>query len=112
MEVATDIGADKIQDNIASRLRGRRQDDTGHISEAVAPDTANSHKMTTNTGSSVKFRTFVMAGAAAGIMEHCVMYPVDSVKVGHAFGEFWAGNFACFRRQSFAIHQYAEWLLR
>lgn len=24
---------------------------------------------------------FIMAGAAAGIMEHCVMYPVDSVKV-------------------------------
>ena len=24
---------------------------------------------------------FIMAGAAAGIMEHCIMYPVDSVKV-------------------------------
>ena len=25
--------------------------------------------------------THLMAGAVAGIMEHCVMYPVDSVKV-------------------------------
>ena len=25
--------------------------------------------------------THLMAGAIAGIMEHCVMYPVDSVKV-------------------------------
>jgi len=26
--------------------------------------------------------THMLAGAAAGIMEHCVMYPVDCVKVG------------------------------
>lgn len=26
------------------------------------------------------YRVHIMAGAAAGIMEHCVMYPVDSVK--------------------------------
>lgn len=25
----------------------------------------------------------MLAGAAAGIMEHCVMYPLDSVKVGN-----------------------------
>ena len=25
--------------------------------------------------------THMLAGAAAGIMEHCVMYPVDCVKV-------------------------------
>lgn len=25
--------------------------------------------------------TYMLAGAAAGIMEHCVMYPLDSVKV-------------------------------
>ena len=24
---------------------------------------------------------YIMAGATAGIMEHCIMYPVDSVKV-------------------------------
>lgn len=24
---------------------------------------------------------YIMAGAAAGIMEHCLMYPVDSIKV-------------------------------
>jgi len=27
--------------------------------------------------------THMLAGAAAGIMEHCVMYPVDCVKVGY-----------------------------
>ena len=26
-----------------------------------------------------------LAGATAGIAEHCVMFPVDSVKVSHAF---------------------------
>lgn len=25
--------------------------------------------------------THMLAGAAAGVMEHCVMYPVDAVKV-------------------------------
>lgn len=30
---------------------------------------------------STTFRTHLMAGAAAGILEHAVMYPVDSVKV-------------------------------
>lgn len=28
-------------------------------------------------------RVHMIAGAIAGIMEHCVMYPVDSVKVMH-----------------------------
>lgn len=28
------------------------------------------------------------AGAVAGIMEHCVMFPVDSVKVSFRFGTF------------------------
>lgn len=27
------------------------------------------------------FTTFMIAGAIAGIMEHCVMYPIDCVKV-------------------------------
>jgi len=25
--------------------------------------------------------TYVIAGAAAGVLEHCAMYPLDSVKV-------------------------------
>jgi len=33
-----------------------------------------------NTTSMNDVRVHLMAGAAAGIMEHCVMYPVDSVK--------------------------------
>jgi len=28
---------------------------------------------------------YIMAGAAAGIMEHCVMYPVDSIKVKFSY---------------------------
>ena len=31
--------------------------------------------------SSTTATTHMLAGAAAGIMEHCVMYPVDCVKV-------------------------------
>ena len=33
-------------------------------------------------GSNVPLRITVAAGALAGIAEHCVMYPIDSVKVG------------------------------
>lgn len=29
--------------------------------------------------------THMIAGAIAGIMEHCVMYPLDSVKVSEFF---------------------------
>ena len=29
--------------------------------------------------------THMMAGAIAGVMEHCVMYPVDSVKVSQVY---------------------------
>lgn len=31
--------------------------------------------------SSAGTQVHLLAGAAAGIMEHCVMYPIDSVKV-------------------------------
>lgn len=31
--------------------------------------------------SDIGMATHMVAGAAAGIMEHCVMYPVDCVKV-------------------------------
>lgn len=31
--------------------------------------------------------TNMMAGAAAGVLEHCVMYPMDSIKV--LICEFW-----------------------
>lgn len=28
-------------------------------------------------------KTHMLAGAAAGVMEHCIMYPLDSVKVSY-----------------------------
>ena len=31
-----------------------------------------------------KVSVHIMAGAIAGVMEHCIMYPVDSVKVKRA----------------------------
>ena len=34
---------------------------------------------------SASVTTHMIAGAMAGIMEHCVMYPVDCVKVGVPF---------------------------
>ena len=33
--------------------------------------------------SSSRVSAHMIAGAAAGIMEHSIMYPVDVVKVGH-----------------------------
>jgi len=42
----------------------------------VEPDELDRH----STTSADDVRVHLMAGAAAGIMEHCVMYPVDSVK--------------------------------
>lgn len=33
------------------------------------------------------FRDHMSAGAVAGIMEHCLMYPFDSVKVTRNFRE-------------------------
>ena len=49
---------------------------TGNMSENLSTSsevlpTLNNH----NTS------VYIMAGAAAGIMEHCLMYPVDSIKV-------------------------------
>lgn len=36
--------------------------------------------------------TNMMAGAAAGVLEHCVMYPMDSIKViSHHICEFFGG---------------------
>lgn len=32
------------------------------------------------------FTTHMTAGAIAGVMEHCIMYPLDSVKVSAAPG--------------------------
>ena len=31
--------------------------------------------------SSTSIQTHMVAGAAAGVMEHCIVYPVDCVKV-------------------------------
>lgn len=35
---------------------------------------------------SQNFTTHMTAGAIAGVMEHCIMYPLDSVKVSRAAG--------------------------
>ena len=38
--------------------------------------------------------THMVAGAFAGIMEHCVMYPLDSVKVRKHSNYLYSFNFA------------------
>lgn len=37
--------------------------------------------------------THMMAGAVAGIMEHSIMYPLDSVKVSMPIEKMWQHNF-------------------
>lgn len=78
MELSKEFSKDTIQESVAARLLGGvRPTDEGSNAELL--QTTN-EEMTANV-SNTKFETFVMAGAAAGIMEHCVMYPVDCVKV-------------------------------
>ena len=76
MEVTPEFSKDHLQDNISKRLKDFRPDG------ATEHEQGQGDTISENTKSSTKFETFVMAGAAAGIMEHCVMYPVDVVKVG------------------------------
>ena len=76
MEVSTDFPKDHIQESVAARLIGARPPGEGNIPEVV--DLGTKLEM---TGSDTTFKASIVAGAAAGIMEHCVMYPVDCVKV-------------------------------
>ena len=76
MELSKEFGKDEIQESVASRLLGAWTGDEGSNSEVS--DLGTNVEMTSYDP---KFKTFVMAGAAAGIMEHCAMYPVDCVKV-------------------------------
>lgn len=76
MEMSSEFGQEHIQESITSRLRGLRPDEINADMLAADPEMS-----TANTTQTVKLETYIMAGAAAGIMEHCVMYPVDCVKV-------------------------------
>eukprot|EP00112_Aurelia_sp_Birch-Aquarium-sp1_P018639 Seg447.3 transcript_id=Seg447.3/GoldUCD/mRNA.D3Y31 product=Mitoferrin-1 protein_id=Seg447.3/GoldUCD/D3Y31 len=75
MEMSSEFGQEHIQESITSRLRGLRPDEINADMLAADPEIS-----TANTTQTVKLETYIMAGAAAGIMEHCVMYPVDCVK--------------------------------
>jgi len=44
--------------------------------------------------------THIVAGAASGILEHCFMYPIDSVKVCYCHYRYFA---ICFLVKKFAI---------
>ena len=44
-------------------------------------------------------KTHMLAGAAAGVMEHCIMYPLDSVKVIYAIY-----HRAMFEQKSYLLH--------
>ena len=53
---------------------------SGNLIHELEHVTAEEHEyeaLPSNCGT----RVHLLAGAAAGILEHCVMYPVDSVKV-------------------------------
>lgn len=76
MELSKEFVKDDIQDSVASRLLGAWTADEGSNSNVL--DSGTNVEMSSHDP---KFRTFILAGAAAGIMEHCAMYPVDCVKV-------------------------------
>ena len=76
MEMSSEFGKEHLQESITSRLRGLRPDEINADMLAAEPEIS-----TANTTQTVKLETYIMAGAAAGIMEHCLMYPVDCVKV-------------------------------
>ena len=44
-------------------------------------------------------KTHMLAGAAAGVMEHCIMYPLDSVKVIYAIY-----HWAMFKQKFYLAH--------
>ena len=50
------------------------------MSSEIVPSIAK-ESVTTATATDHNTSVYIMAGAAAGIMEHCLMYPVDSIKV-------------------------------
>jgi len=75
MELSTDLSKDHIQESVAARLVAARPPDEGSSPEVVDAD-----RTLEMASSDTKFKAFVVAGAAAGIMEHCVMYPLDCVK--------------------------------
>ena len=63
------------------------EDLKANIQQQTADLVSEKHCLTTSPNS-IQFMLgdsqlgmYLMAGAAAGIMEHCVMYPIDSVKV-------------------------------
>ena len=63
--------------------------ETNNINQTQASPSSSSFPLSTSAESTEEctmneesqVRIHIMAGGAAGIMEHCVMYPVDSVKV-------------------------------
>eukprot|EP00794_Sanderia_malayensis_P005693 gene5693-6394_t len=80
MEIGQEFTADNLQDNISQRMKGLRTDSIGKVDSTALGLDVQSKRMSEATQSTAKFQHFVMAGAAAGIMEHCLMYPVDCVK--------------------------------
>lgn len=74
MELSSDRGVATLEMSQAKS----KNDDTFDVDgdyESLPPD--------------VSVATHMTAGAVAGILEHTVMYPVDSVKVTHPEGSQW-----------------------
>lgn len=54
------------------------------MSSEVVPN-VSTESVGTSTATDHNTSVYIMAGAAAGIMEHCLMYPVDSIKVNYKY---------------------------
>ena len=79
MTSGTEFATENLTDNLSQRLKSLRQQESTVDTEASGSKNMSDGIITAQ--SSATFKHFVMAGAAAGIMEHCLMYPVDCVKV-------------------------------
>ena len=76
------INTSHIQQNHMSSVNFSTNLKVNNMSSEILP-TISTEQMVTSTASATDQNTsvYIMAGAAAGIMEHCLMYPVDSIKV-------------------------------
>ena len=69
---------DRLRDIVAADLRRTHELTSKHLSAAIM-NVDDYESLPTNS-----VAVHMTAGAVAGIMEHCVMYPFDSVKVSSA----------------------------
>lgn len=67
--------------NFNSQQQLPNQNTQMSLVSSIMTETPDKEPLSSVTGTEHRTSTYFIAGAAAGVMEHCVMYPVDSIKV-------------------------------